>query len=434
MQNSRRKFIQQTILGSYLGTHGGILFADSNNQVSSIGLRKAKVVVVGAGFGGAATAKYLKIYSGGQIDVTLIDPSSNFVSCPLSNLVINGQMQISEITKSRDPLQQKYGVKIIQDAVERILPEVKKIVLKQGVTIPYDKLILSPGVDMIWDNLPAMKDPVLQNRFVHAMKAGSQTLTLRKQLESMQDGEVFAISIPLAPYRCPPSPYERASQVANYFKKNKPRSKILVLDANAEITSKSTLFKKAWSSYYPNMIEYRNNHTLVDVDASENALLFEVQDDVKAAVLNVIPPMRAGDIAFRSNLANINKRWCEIDFLTYESKMIPDIHILGDAIQSSTQTPKSAQVANGQAKICASAIYQQLADLPINKNPTFSSICYSVLGEKTGAHISTMHQFDPKLQSMAVVSGSNSISTVDNAQEYSAAIKWAHDIWSDTLI
>ena len=434
MQNSRRKFIQQTILGSYLGTHGGILFADSNNQVSSIGLRKAKVVVVGAGFGGAAAAKYLKILSGGQIDVTLIDPSSNFVSCPLSNLVINGQMQISEITKSRDPLQQKYGVKIIQDTVERILPEVKKIFLKQGVTIPYDKLILSPGIDMMWDSLPNMKDPVLQNRFVHAMKAGSQTLTLRKQLESMQDGEVFAISIPLAPYRCPPSPYERASQVANYFKKYKPRSKILVLDANAEITSKSTLFKKAWSSYYPNMIEYRNNHTLVDVDASENALLFEVQDDVKAAVLNVIPPMRAGDIAFRSNLANINKRWCEIDFLTYESKMIPDIHILGDAIQSSTQTPKSAQVANGQAKICASAVYQQLADLPINKNPTFSSICYSVLGEKTGAHISTMHQFDPKMQSMAVVPGSNSISTVDNAQEYSAAIKWAHDIWSDTLI
>jgi sulfide dehydrogenase [flavocytochrome c] flavoprotein subunit len=434
MQNSRRKFIQQTILGSYLGSHGGMLFADSKSQAPTSSLRKAKVVIVGAGFGGAATAKYLKVFSGGQIDVTLIDPSPNLISCPLSNLVINGQMQISEITKSRNPLQQKYGVRIIQDTVERILPEVKKIVLQQGISVPYDKLILSPGIDMMWDSLPKMKDPVLQNRFVHAMKAGSQTLTLRKQLESMKDGEVFAISIPLAPYRCPPSPYERASQVANYFKKYKPRSKILILDANAEITSKSTLFKKAWSNYYPDMIEYRNNHTLVDVDPSENALLFEVQDDVKASVLNVIPPMRAGEIAFRSNLANINKRWCEVDFLTYESKVIPDVHILGDAIQSSTQTPKSAQVANGQAKICASAIYQQLADLPINKNPTFSSICYSVLGEKTGAHISTMHHFDPKIQSMAVISGSNSISTTDNAQEYSSAIKWANEIWSDTLI
>jgi sulfide dehydrogenase [flavocytochrome c] flavoprotein subunit len=434
MQNSRRKFIQHTLFGSYLGAHGGILFAESPSVVHSPSLKKAKIVIVGAGFGGAATAKYLKIFSGGQIDVTLIDPSPNLVSCPLSNLVINGQMQISEITKSRDPLRQKYGIKLIQDTVERILPEVKKILLQQGITVPYDKLILSPGIDMIWDSLPKMKDSVLQNRFVHAMKAGSQTLTLRKQLESMKDGEVFAISIPLAPYRCPPSPYERAGQVANYFKKYKPRSKILVLDANAEITSKSTLFKKAWSNYYPNMIEYRNNHTLVDVDPSENALLFEVQDDVKASVLNVIPPMRAGDIAFRSNLANINQRWCEVDFLTYESKVIPDIHILGDAIQSSTQTPKSAQVANGQAKICASAIYQQLADLPINKNPTFSSICYSVLGEKTGAHISTMHYFDPKMQSMAVVSGSNSISTTDNAQEYSSAIKWANNIWSDTLI
>jgi NADH dehydrogenase FAD-containing subunit len=434
MQNSRRKFIQQTILGSYLGSHGGMLFADSKSQAPTSSLRKAKVVIVGAGFGGAATAKYLKVFSGGQIDVTLIDPSPNLISCPLSNLVINGQMQISEITKSRNPLQQKYGVRIIQDTVERILPEVKKIVLQQGISVPYDKLILSPGIDMMWDSLPKMKDPVLQNRFVHAMKAGSQTLTLRKQLESMKDGEVFAISIPLAPYRCPPSNYERASQVENYFKKYKKRSKILILDANAEITSKSTLFKKAWSNYYPDMIEYRNNHTLVDVDPSENALLFEVQDDVKASVLNVIPPMRAGEIAFRSNLANINKRWCEVDFLTYESKVIPDVHILGDAIQSSTQTPKSAQVANGQAKICASAIYQQLADLPINKNPTFSSICYSVLGEKTGAHISTMHHFDPKIQSMAVISGSNSISTTDNAQEYSSAIKWANEIWSDTLI
>ena len=434
MHNSRRKFIKQTILGSYLGAQGELLIADAQTPARSPSLRMANVVIVGAGFGGAAAAKYLKIYSRGQIDVTLIDPSPNLISCPLSNLVINGQMQISEITKSRELLQQKYGVRFIQGTVEQILPEVKKIVLQQDITIAYDKLILSPGIDMIWDSLPNMKDPVLQNRFVHAMKAGSQTLMLRKQLESMQDGEVFAISIPLAPYRCPPSPYERASQVANYFKKYKPRSKILVLDANAEITSKSTLFKKAWSSYYPNMIEYRNNHTLVDVDASENALLFEVQDDVKAAVLNIIPPMRAGDIAFRSNLANINKRWCEIDFLTYESKIIPDIHILGDAIQSSTQTPKSAQVANGQAKICASAIYQQLADLPINQNPIFSSICYSVLGEKTGAHISTMHQFDPKMQSMAVVSGSNSISTADTTQEYSAALKWAHDIWTDTLI
>jgi hypothetical protein len=187
----------------------------------------------------------------------------------------------------------------------------------------YDKLILSPGVDMMWDSLPSMMDEANQNRFVHAMKAGPQTLILKKQLDSMPDGGVFAISIPLAPYRCPPSPYERASQVANYLKQYKPKSKVLVLDANAEITSKSLLFKKAWSTHYPNMIEYRNNHTLMDVDTQNNSLLFEVQDDVKADVLNIIPPMRAGEIAFKHQLANINKRWCEVDFLSYESEGYP---------------------------------------------------------------------------------------------------------------
>lgn len=431
MQNSRRKFLQQSILSSYLGIYGGSLLA---NPSSSDALKKAKVIVVGGGFGGAATAKYLKIFSGGKIDVTLIDPSPNFVSCPLSNLVINGQMEIGNLTKSRLELQRKYGINIVNDSVERIMPEVQKISLKNGAAMSYDKVVLSPGVDMMWESIPTMMDSAIQNRFVHAMKAGTQTLILKKQLESMADGGVFAISIPLAPYRCPPSPYERASQVANYFKKFKPKSKVLILDANAEITSKSSLFKRAWSTYYPNMIEYRNNHTLVDIDPAQKTLLFEVQDDVKASVLNVIPPMRAGDIAYHSKLANINQRWCEVDFLTYESKIIPNIHILGDAIQSSTQTPKSAQVANGQAKICASAIYHLLADLPVEKNPNFSSICYSILGDKTGAHISTLHHFDSKTQSMAVTTGSSSISQTDNSNEYLSAMKWANDIWSDTLI
>ena len=434
MQNSRRKFLQQSLLSGYLGTYGGILLANPESQSTSKLLKKAKVIVVGGGFGGATTAKYLKIFSGGSIDVTLIDPSPTFVSCPLSNLVINGQMKISDLTKSRLELQQKYGIHLINDTVEQIKPEVKTISLKQGGVLNYDKLVLSPGVDMMWDSIPTLTDPLLQDRFVHAMKAGSQTLILKKQLESMEDGGVFAISIPLAPYRCPPSPYERASQVANYFKKFKPKSKVLILDANAEITSKSSLFKRAWSSYYPNMIEYRNNHTLVDIDPTQKTLLFEVQDDVKASVLNVIPPMRAGDIAFSSKLANINQRWCEVDFLTYESKIIPDVHILGDAIQSSTQTPKSAQVANGQAKICASAIYHLLAQLPVEKNPNFSSICYSILGDKTGAHISTLHHFDSKTQSMAVTAGSNSISQTDNSNEYLSAMNWAKNIWSDTLI
>ncbi len=434
MQNSRRKFLEQSLLSGYLGTIGGNLLANPSSQSSSAALKKAKVIVVGGGFGGATTAKYLKIYSGGKIDVTLIDPAQNFISCPLSNLVINGQMEISDLTKSRLELERKYGINIVNDTVEQIMPEARKILLKQGGTMSYDKLVLSPGIDMMWESIPTMKDPAIQNRFVHAMKAGTQTLILKKQLESMEDGGVFAISIPLAPYRCPPSPYERASQVAHYLKKFKPKSKVLVLDANAEITSKASLFKRAWSTYYPNMIEYRNNHTLMDVDPAASALLFEVQDDVKASVLNVIPPMRAGDIAHRTKLANINQRWCEVDFLTYESKIMPNIHVLGDAIQSSTQTPKSAQVANGQAKICASAIYHLLADLPIDKNPNFSSICYSILGDKTGAHISTLHHFDKNTQSMAVIAGSNSISTTDNPKEYLSAIKWANDIWADTFI
>ena len=433
MKYSRRHFFNQLAATAMASLPLESLLAQSKPTFSSKAIDKARVVVVGGGFGGAATAKYLKKFSNGRLNVTLIDPTDRFVSCPMSNLVVSGQYQIADITKSRQALQTSYGIEIIRDHVERILPDQRQIVLKQGGTLSYDRLVLSPGVEMMWDSLPAMQNKALQDRYVHAMQAGPQTLVLRKQLESMQNGDVFAIYVPLAPYRCPPSPYERASQVADYFQKHLPRSKILILDANAEITSKPALFKKAWSTYYPNMIEYRNHHTLVDVDAAKNALMFEVQDDVSAQVLNIIPPMRAADIAFKTGLANINRRWCEVDFLSYESKVIPHIHLLGDAVQSATQTPKSAQVANGQAKICAQAIVNLLAEQAIPENPSFSSICYSILGHQTAAHISTEHEYDVRLKSMAVRANSGSISKSDTPEEYQKALNWANDIWRDTL-
>ena len=200
-------------------------------------------------------------------------------------------------------------------------------------------------------------------------KAGAQTVALRKQLEAMPDGGVYALAIPLAPYRCPPGPYERACQVAHYFSKAKPKSKVLVLDANDDVTSKGPLFKKAWADRYKGIIEYRPKHAVTDVDVATNTAKFEFNDDVKAAVLNVLPPMRAGDIAVKTGLATANRRWCEVDFLTFESKAVKNIHVLGDAIQVAPLMPKSGHMANQHGKTCAAAVVALLTGKAVNPLP-----------------------------------------------------------------
>jgi NADPH-dependent 2,4-dienoyl-CoA reductase/sulfur reductase-like enzyme len=367
------------------------------------------------------------------IAVTLVEPNATFISCPISNLVLGGSKSMSDITTPYDNLSSRHGVKMVRDMVTSIDPDKRTVKLAGGAELAYDRLILSPGVDFMWETLPGMSKPGAQDKVLHSWKAGPQTVALRKQLEAMPDGGVYAMAIPLAPYRCPPGPYERACQIASYFSKAKPKSKVLILDANDDVTSKGPLFKKAWSERYKNIVEYRPKHALTDVDAASNTLKFEFNDSIKADVLNVIPPMRAGDIAVKTGLATANKRWCEVDFLTFESKAAPNIHVLGDSIQIAPAMPKSGHMANQHGKTCAAAVVALLTGKSPNAMPIYNNTCYSFVSEEDVIHVASVHQYDAAKKTMVTVAGSGGVSSAANELEGRYAMSWARNIWADTL-
>ena len=427
----RRQILSGASVGSMLGAASALgLVSGCASTGSGSGPR---VVVVGGGYGGATAAKYVRMWSDYGIHVTLVEPNASFVSCPLSNLVLGGSKTMADITTPYDNLARRHGVNLVRDRVTSIDAGKRVVKLDGGGELPYDRLILSPGVDFMWDTLPGMNKAGAQDKVLHAFKAGPQTLALRKQLEAMPDGGVYALSVPLAPYRCPPGPYERACQVAHYFSKAKPRSKVLILDANDDVTSKGALFKKAWAERYKGIVEYRPKHTVLDVDAATNTLKFEFNDDLKATVLNVIPAMRAGDVAVRAGLATSNKRWCEVDFLTFESKAAKNIHVLGDAIQIAPLMPKSGHMANQHGKTCAAAVVALLTGKTPNGAPIYNNTCYSFVSDAEVVHVSSVHVYDADKKTMVTVGGSGGLSSAANELEGHYANAWARNIWADTL-
>ena len=423
----RREFIQ--IIGA-----GAAVTALSGCATTEINAKGAKVVVIGGGYGGTTAAKYVRKFSNYTADVTLIEPDQNFISCPLSNLVIGGSKKMEDITVSYEGLRKNHGVNLVKDSVVSIDVAKRQVRLSGGASLFYDRLIVSPGIDLNYEKLPGMLKPNAQEEVLHAWKAGPQTLALRKQVEGMRDGGVFAISIPLAPYRCPPGPYERACQVADYFKKAKPKSKVLILDANDDVTSKPGLFKAAWATRYAGMVEYRPKHLLTDVDAKSKTLKFEFNDDIKADVLNVLPQMRAGKIALTTGLANMNARWCEVDFLTFESKVAPNVHVLGDSIQVAPLMPKSGHMANQHGKTCAAAVVAILSGAEVNQLPVYNNTCYSFVSATDVVHVSSVHRYDAEKRTMLTVPGSGGLSAAANPLEGEYAQAWARNIWADMLI
>jgi NADPH-dependent 2,4-dienoyl-CoA reductase/sulfur reductase-like enzyme len=392
-----------------------------------------KVVVVGGGYGGATAAKYIRMWSDGGIDVTVVEPNPEFISCPLSNLVLGGSKTLADITVSYDNLTKRHGVKIVKDTATGIDTEKRTVKLAGGGELPYDRLILSPGIDFMWDKVPALNNARAQETILHAWKAGAQTVALRRQLEAMPDGGVYALSIPVAPYRCPPGPYERACQVAWYFKRAKPKSKVLILDGNGDVTSKGPLFKKAWAEEYKGIVEYRGNHVLTDVDVATRTAKFEVQDPVKADVLNVVPPQRAGAIARSAGVVTANDRWCDVDFLTFESVKVKNIHVLGDSIQIAPGMPKSGHMANQHAKVCAAAVVALLAGQAPNSTPVLTNTCYSFISDKDVVHVCSVHQYDKEKKTVLAVPGSGGVSPAMSEIEGRYAFSWAKNIWADTL-
>jgi sulfite dehydrogenase len=396
------------------------------------GKSSGHVVVVGGGYGGATVAKYLRMWSQGGVQVTLIERNPTFISCPISNLVIGGQKVMEDITVSYDGLKNKWGVRVIQDDVVAVDAAKKTVSLKAGGSLSYDRLVLSPGVDFMWDEIPGLKSAEAQGKVLHAWKAGAQTVALRKQLEAMKDGGTYAIAIPKAPYRCPPGPYERACLVANYFKEQKPKSKVVILDANEDVTSKKPLFTKAWADLYKGIIEYRNNSEVKDVEAGSNTAILEF-DKFKADVLNVIPPHRAGDIAAKSGIKLINNRWVDINWLSMESTSTPGIHVLGDAIFPAPTMPKSGHMANQHGKLAAAAILNLLAGQEPNPAPVVMNTCYSFVDSKNVIHVSSVHQYDAATKTVQPVKGAGGVSAARNELEGKVAIGWAKNIWADML-
>ena len=398
--------------------------ANYGNKKAAIG----RVVIIGGGYGGAAAAKYIRMWSNGNIDVTVIEKSAQFVSCPMSNLVLGGSKSINDLTFGYDLVKKNHGINWVSDEVTAIDLSAKKVTMKRG-EISYDRLIIAPGIDFMYDQLPNLASAEAQKTVPHAWKAGWQTVNLRKQLEAMPNGGVFVMNVPKAPYRCPPGPYERACQVASYLKTNKPKSKVIVLDANAEIVSKKGLFTKVFSEMYAGIIDYRPNTAVTDVNVATKTVVTDF-DKVSADVLNIIPPQRAGKPAQMAGLNNIDKRWCEVDFLTYESKIAPNVHVIGDSV--SAALPKSAHMATSQARVCASAIVELMQGRAPDSAPVFANTCYSYVNDKQAIHVANVYRYIEAKKIMVAADGGG-VSKEPSDQEGDYAKAWAANIWSDVL-
>ncbi len=405
---------------------GGLALAGCASTSSGPSL--GRVVVIGGGFGGSTAARYLRMW-GGNVDVTLVERNPQFVSCPISNLVVGGFKQMADITRGYEGLS-AMGVKVVQGEVTAIDAAAKKLRLASGAELGYDRLIVSPGIDFMTEQIGGLAAAFDSGRLVHGWKAGPQTMALRKQLTDMPDGGVYAISIPKVPYRCPPGPYERACMVAAYLKETKPRSKVLVLDANPEVQSKKALFERAFAQHYKGILEYRPNAELKEV--SGNLAKFEFED-VKADVLNVVPPQRAADLARTAGLVNINNRWAGVNWLTMESTAMPGIHVLGDATFPAALMPKSGHMANQHAKVAAAAVIQLLKGEAVNPTPVVMNTCYSFVTAKDVIHVASVHQYDATEKTFKPVAGSGGVSAAASQIEGRYALSWADNIWNDML-
>ncbi len=418
---SRREFMKWTAAGAGAAAVSGC---------ASLGGGAGRVVVVGGGYGGATAAKFIKLWAP-DINVTLVEPNQYFISCPISNLVLGGNAQMNDITFSYEGLRSR-GIRVIRDSAVAIDAEKRQVRLNGGDSLGYDRVIVSPGVEFMFDQIPALKSADAQNRIPHAWKAGAQTVALRNQLTAMRDGGVYVLQIPMAPYRCPPGPYERVCQVADYFKKTKPKSKIIVLDSNPDITSKKGLFLAAWDGLYKGMIDYYPNSEIADVDVRGMTVKLQF-DNFKGDVINVVPAQRAADIAVKSGLVTANNRWCGVDWTTCESLAVKGVHVLGDATLSASAMPKSGSMANQHAKVCAAAVIALLKGQTVNADTMMMNTCYSFVSGDSAMHVASVHRYDATQKSILPVKGSGGVSAAASSAEAAYAWGWARNIWAEAL-
>ena len=372
----------------------------------SAGAGAARVVVIGGGFAGASCARKLREVAP-QLQVTLVEPKTTYTACPFSNLVIGGQRTLGEQQFDYRGVAAT-GVEVVHRSAEDIDPVARRVRLDDGTQLDYDRLVMAPGIELRWDAVEGYSQSAAQ-RMPHAWQAGEQTTLLRRQLEAMADGGLVVITAPASPYRCPPGPYERASLIAAYLKRSKPRSRLLILDAKDNF-SKKPLFLQGWQALYGDLVEWRgasDGAALASVDAADMRVYTDF-DEFRPAVANVIPPQRAGAIARRAGVTDASG-WCPITPLTFESALQSHIHVIGDAAIANAM-PKSAFAANAQAGLCAVQVARLLAgEAPVDT--TLINTCYSLVAPGYGISVADVYR--PAEQSWKPVAGAGGTSALD---------------------
>lgn len=385
MTLDRRNFIK------LLGSASGLALAGCASTGGLAGPTGGRrVVVVGGGYGGTIAAKYIRMLDA-SIEVVLIERNDHYVSCPFSNLYIAGILKdLTPLTIRYDKLAANHGIKFLQAEVTGI-DAAKKVVTTSGGDVTYDRLVVAPGIDFRYEELQGYNASTPEI-MPHAWKAGPQSTLLRKQLEAMKDGGTVVLSIPLGPFRCPPGPYERTSLIAHYLKQHKPKSKIIVLDANPDIVSKGPLFKKGWKKHYDGMIDYRGAKKVTVVDTNNMSVQIEGIEAVKGDVINVIPPQRAADLAVKAGLVGADKKWCPVDQTTFESTLHKGIHVIGDAAIAGAM-PKSGYSANSEAKVCAINLVALMNGKEITELSGINT-CYSFITNKEAVSVAAIYKVD----------------------------------------
>lgn len=426
MSITRRNFIKAAGATAALAALPGLVRGAATLPVPK------NVLVVGGGFAGSTVAKYLRLWSGGQIAVTLVDPSPSHVSCVLSNLVLNGRMQLSELTIAHSKLG-PYGVKIVQGQVTRINPASRSVTLQNGTTLTGDRLILAMGVG--FGKVDGWTD---QTKIPHAWIAGQQTTILRDQVRALPAGGTFVMTVPKAPYRCPPGPYERACLVADIMKR-KGGGKVVVLDANSNIQAEAETFNRAFTGIYKGIVTYVPDATLLSVSLDSAGLrtVNTTRGTFKGGVANILPPHQAPDAVLTSGLVPAGQLWAPVDPLTYESTLasFPGVHVIGDS--QATGQPKSGHMANSQAKVCADAIVRMsqglnpLADPDRTANVTTNSACYSPITYSEASWLTANFAYDTKTKNMKLVQLGEAGQW--NSGNYEDMLEWASNLFTDSF-
>ncbi len=432
---TRRKFLKAGIAAAVAGT-------SMSYGSFAIGGAKKKVVVVGGGIGGATAAKYIRMMDP-SVDVTVIEANKDYYTCFMSNEVLSGERTLDSIKFGYTGLA-KHGVNVVHDMVTGIDADKRVVKTAGGDSFSYDRCIVAPGIDFKWDAIEGYDAKIAENT-PHAWKAGSQTATLRKQLEGMKDGGSFVMVPPTNPFRCPPGPYERVAQIAHYFQQHKPKSSIIILDPKKKF-SKFGLFKAGWQRHFgydpenptgDGMIKWINSEaggTVSSYDAGSKTVTAKA-GKFKGDVVNIIPPQKAGKIAFSAGLTN-DKGWCPINGKTFESTIHKNIHVVGDSSISSPM-PKSGYAANSQAKVCAAAVVAMLQGDGA-PTPSYVNTCYSIIAPGDGISVAKVYAYDESAGKIIKVKGSGGLTPSEfdpelRAREQQYAYSWFNNITSDVF-